>query len=96
MRFNAGAVSQKRVMELISSASDTCILYGICACLGKLQPDDLESRQNSASIVDTPRVSERASLSRALDADDLSDYAWLAVETSTRASTVDAFTNSKD
>ena len=53
--------------------------------------DDLESRQDSASIVLTPRVSETASLFRASAADDLSDYFWIATGScSTRASAVES------
>ena len=62
-------------MELISSASDACMLYGICAYLGQMKQDGLASREDSASIVLAPRVSEPASLSRALVADDPSDHA---------------------
>ena len=33
MHFSAGSASQKMIMELMSSASDVCMLYGICAYL---------------------------------------------------------------
>ena len=44
MQFNAGAASQKMVMELISSANDICMLGGICDYLGQRKQVDLESR----------------------------------------------------
>ena len=88
MHFNASEASKKMIMELISSANDICILYGICNYLGKRQTDDLESRQDSTSIVLTPRVSETASLSRASAAGNLSDYLRIAEgHLSARAST---------
>ena len=88
--FNAGSVSHTMIVDLISSAKDICMLYGICYFLGRIKQDDLESRQDSASIVLTPRVSENACLSRASVAVDLSDYAWLAEgHLSARASTVE-------
>ena len=56
--------------------------------LGKRQTDDLESRQDSTSIVLSPRVSETASLSRASAAGNLSDYLRIAEgHLSARAST---------
>ena len=97
MHFNAGYVSEKMIMELISSPDDICILHGICDYLGKISKDDLESRQDSASIVLTPRVSETASLSRASAVDNLSDCALIAEgHFSARASTVESdwFANS--
>ena len=33
LHFNAGAASQKMIMELISSASDICLFYGICVII---------------------------------------------------------------
>ena len=68
MHFSASEASEKVIMHLISSANDRCVLYGICDHLGKRNKDELESRQDSASIVHTPRV--------------LSDDAWTAEETS--------------
>ena len=67
MHFNAGAASQKMMMELISSASDICMIYGICDCLGKI-------KQDSASIFLTPRVSETASLEHLLRQRDASQH----------------------
>ena len=58
LHFGAGSVSQKVIMDLISSANDIGMHQGICYYLGKMN-------KNSASIVLTPRVSETASLSRA-------------------------------
>ena len=88
MHFNTSEASKKMIMELISSANDICIIYGICNFLGKRQTDDLESRQDSTSIVLTPRVSETASLSRASAAGNLSDYLRIAEgHLSARAST---------
>ena len=51
MHFNAESVSQKMIFELISSVNDICMHYGLCDYLGKLKQDDLDSRQDSASIV---------------------------------------------
>ena len=77
MHFTASEASKKMLMDLISSANDICILYGICDYLGKTKMDDFESRPDSASIVLTPRVSETASLSRASAADNISDFDML-------------------
>ena len=78
------------IMDLISAANDICILSGICDYLGKISKDDLESRENTASVVLTPGVSENASLSRASAGDNLSNYAWIAKgNLSARASTVE-------
>ena len=65
-------------MDLISSATDICILHGICDYFGKIIEIDLESRRRTASVLLTPRVSETASLSRASAADNPSNYAWIA------------------
>ena len=74
------------------TANDTCTLCGICDYLGKIKQDDLESRQDSASIVLTPRVSETASLSRASVAY-FSVFAWFAQgHFSARALQSDLFT----
>ena len=54
------------------------MIYRIYDYLEQIDQDDLESRQDSASIILTSRVSEPVSLSRALIVEDLSDYAWLA------------------
>ena len=53
------------IMDLISSANDMCMLYGFSDYHGKIKQDNVQSRQDSASIVLTPRVSETASLCRA-------------------------------
>ena len=45
MHFNAGSASQKMIVDLISSANDIGMLYGIGDHLGKIKQDDLESRQ---------------------------------------------------
>ena len=42
MHFNAGAASQEMRMELISSANDICMLYGIGVFLGLMKQDDLD------------------------------------------------------
>ena len=36
MHFNAGAASQKMIMELRSSANEICMLYGMCAFLAQI------------------------------------------------------------
>ena len=56
MHFGAGDSSEMMIMDLIHSAKHFCILYGICDYLGQIKQDDLESRQDSASMVLTPRV----------------------------------------
>ena len=62
-----------------------------CSLSWTRKQDDLESRQNSASIDLTPRVLETVSLSRASVADDLSDNAWVGTGTpAARASIVDS------
>ena len=48
MHFDARVESQKLILELIGSANDICVEYGICAHLGD-QKDDVESRHDSAS-----------------------------------------------
>ena len=61
-----------------------CIVYGLCDYLGKINEDDLESRQNTASVL-APRVSETATLSH-----NFSTCAWIAQgNLSARASTVE-------
>ena len=52
-------------MDLISSANDFCIVFGICDYLGKINEIDFdESRRNTASVVLTPRVSENVTQPR--------------------------------
>ena len=90
MRFDASEPSKKMMMDLIIFATDICFLCGICDYLGQISKD-LESRQNTASVVLLPRVSETPSLSRASAADNPSNYAWIAPENlSARASTVES------
>ena len=63
MHVNADDSSVTMVMDLISSANDICIAFGICDYLGKFNEIDNESRRNSASVVLTPRLGERHSAS---------------------------------
>ena len=56
MHFDVRVASQKMTFELIGSANDICVEYGICAYLGE-QQDDVESRHASAWIVVTPASS---------------------------------------
>ena len=58
MHFHADDSSVKIMMDLISSASDICIVFGIYDYLRKVNEIDLESQRNTASFVLTPRVSE--------------------------------------
>ena len=51
MHFNADDASVKMMMDLISSANDICIAFGICDYLGKFSEIGVESRRNSASVV---------------------------------------------
>ena len=44
--------------DLISSANDICIVFGIYDCLGKIDEIDFQSQSNTASVVLTPRFSE--------------------------------------
>ena len=60
--FNADDSSVTMVMDLISSANDICIAFGICDYLGKFNEIDVESRRNSASVVPYSK-SRRTSLS---------------------------------
>ena len=91
MHFNASDTSKKIIMDLISSVKDMCILHGICNDHGKINQGGLESRQTSASIVLSPRVSETASPSPASAVDNLSDHAWIAEgHLSARASTFES------
>ena len=48
---SAGDSSVKMMIDLISSANDIYILYGICDYLGKINQIGLESRRNTASVV---------------------------------------------
>ena len=41
MCVNAGVVSQKMIMELISSANDICMLYRIYDYLKQIDQDDI-------------------------------------------------------
>ena len=54
MHFDASDPSIKMMMDFINSANDICIPFGICDYLGKIDEIDLESRQNTASLVPTP------------------------------------------
>ena len=58
MHFVATAPSFKMMTDLTSSASDFCVVFGIFDYLGIDVEIDLGSRQNAASVVLTPRVSE--------------------------------------
>ena len=62
MHLNADDASVKMMMDLISSANDICIAFGICDYPGKLGEIDVESRRNSASVVPYSK-SRRTSLS---------------------------------
>ena len=68
------------MMELISSANDICIVFGMCACLGKINEIDMESQRNTASVVLTPRVSKNVTLfrPRLYAADNFSSCALIA------------------
>ena len=78
MRFDADDSSVKMMMDLISSANDFSIIFGICDYLGKIDEIDLESQRNTASVVLTPRVSETVTLSRPRGADKFSSCAQTA------------------
>ena len=58
MHFNADDSSVRMMRDLISSANDFCIVFGICDYLGKIVEINLESRRNTVSVVLTPSVSE--------------------------------------
>ena len=68
------------MMDLISSAKDICIVFGICDHLGKINKDDLESRQNTTSVFLTPRIPETVNLSRPYAAENFSSYVCTAEE----------------
>ena len=78
------------MMDFINSANDIWIALGICDYLGKIDEIDLERRQNTASVVPTPRISETATVSRACAADNFTSHAGIAEGNfSTRASAVE-------
>ena len=64
MHFSGSDPSFKMIVDLISSANDFCIDFIVCDHLGKIYEIDVESPQNTASVVLTPRVSETVTLSR--------------------------------
>ena len=65
MHFNADVRSLKMMMDLISSANDFCIVFGICDFLGKINEIDFdESRRNTASVLLSPGVSENVTQPR--------------------------------
>ena len=58
---------------------------------GRINKNDLESRQNTTSVVLTPRVSEIVTLSEGSAADNLSNHSWIAEQNlSARTSTVES------
>ena len=59
----------KMMIDLISSASNFCFVFGICGYLVKISEIGLDSRRNETSVVLTPTVSESATLSRPCAAD---------------------------
>ena len=54
----------KMTVDLLSSANDFCIVFGICDYLGKINEIDFESRRNTALVVLTRRVSENVTQPR--------------------------------
>ena len=71
-------------MDLISSATDFCIVVGICDYLGKINEINHESPRNTTSVVLTPRVSENVTQPRPRPcaAENVSSCAAMAEETS--------------
>ena len=63
MHVSVSDPSKKMMMDLISSANNFCIVFGICGYVGKINEMDFGSRQNAASVVLTPNVSETFTLS---------------------------------
>ena len=75
------------MMDLITSANDSCIVVGFCDYHRNINDMDLEGRHNVASVVLTPRVSETNTLSRPYAAGNFSSFAVTALENiSARAS----------
>ena len=62
MHFNADESSVKMMMDLIGSANDLWIAFGICDYLGKFSEIDVESRRKSALVVPDSKY-RRTSLS---------------------------------
>ena len=75
MHFTVSGSSMKMMMNPIISANDFRIVLGICDHLGKITGTDLGSRQNTASVVLTPGVSETVALCRPCAADNFSSCA---------------------
>ena len=59
MHFDASdPFKQKMMMDLVSSANDVCIVFGICDYLGKVNDIDPESQRNTVSVILPPRIPE--------------------------------------
>ena len=78
LHLTADDSSVKMMMDLISSANDFCIVFGICDYRGKMKEIDFESRRSTASVVLTPSVSENVTQSRLYADDNLSSCAPIA------------------
>ena len=66
------------MMDLISSSSDFCTVFGICDYLGKINEIEFQSPRNTASVVFTPRVSVSVTLSPPYAADNFSSCGLIA------------------
>ena len=73
MHFSTSDPSFKIMM-----VDDFCVVFWICDNLGQINEIDFESRQNTAAVVLTPRVSETVTLSRRYAADNFSSCASTA------------------
>ena len=73
-RTNANSLfdPSMKMIDLLSSVNDFCIVFGNCFHLGRIHEIHLESRHNSASVVFTPRVPENVSQSPLYAADKFS------------------------
>ena len=62
MHFDSSDPFKKMMMDLVSSANDICVVFGICDHLGKVNDIDPESQRNTVSVVLPPRIPETFNL----------------------------------
>ena len=78
MHFVASEHSLKMMMDLISSSSGVCIVFGICDYLGLINEIDLERQSHSSSVLLMPRILETLNLSRPFAVENVSTYVHTA------------------
>ena len=62
MHFDASDPLKKKMMDLVSSANDVCIVFGICDHLVKVNHIDPQSQRNTVLVVLPPRIPETFNL----------------------------------